>query len=467
MSITFGDIKAWVASLFAGRPASPRRRADDLPDSDLAHPWDDREWLKKSKGVAALRIPIGRLKEDTGVVKWHMWRLGPPGPDGKPTRTEVLDHAILRLWQKPNPRMTGIQFRGLYQQWYDTVGKVPIRIEYQADGVTPLYLWPVVPHHVHEFPKADLLDPATGEPYWEITWRKKRKRLQVHELIYITDVDPEDPYGWGVGAAQACKDDVAQIVAMNVWANNFFRQGAHHGKIVGVPGLNETNRPGIQAAYTKDHVGLENSHKTFFVGTGGSGSVSVVEGGPAHKDLDFVNGQKFLGDRIRETLGVPPEVVGHVENSNRATAEAADYTHQSKNIKPRVEKMAAEFAPYWLIWFGDESLVLEPEEPVRQTTDQAHAAADSGWKSGAICRNEWRRRHSEDPLPDPLGSQFLVPANMTVMDQNGHVVQTTVEATLATQKGAAPPSEAVDTKSGRLQDVGAKVRPLRALEGGA
>lgn len=411
------DLSSWWRSLSSrfGRERAPMQspaQPNMLPWAETQKPWTDQEWLRKAKNVAALRIPLGRIVEDTAAVQWRLFRMGAAGPDGRPTRSEVLAHPLLDLWNNPNPHMTGISFRELWQTYYEVVGRVPIRIEYAEDGVTPVRLWPIPPHHIKKL-------PSPGREQWEIVWRKQTLNLELHEMIWITRPDPEDPYGWGCGVAQAVKDDVSQISWMNQWSNNFFRQGAHIGKIVGIPGLSEANRGGLQNHFLSQHTGVDNAHKTLFIGLGtAGGQLSVVDGGPAHKDLDWVSGQKFLGDRIRQTLNVPPEVVGDVSNSNRATAEAADYIHQSKNVKPRVQKIAAEIAPFVRLWFG-EDLVLEPDDPVRETSDQRHAFANDGWRSGAITRNEWRRAHNDDPLPEPLGDQFLVPVNMAAVNPDG------------------------------------------------
>ena len=49
--------------------------------------------------------------------------------------------------------------------------------------------------------------------------------------------------------------------------------------------------------------------------------------------------RKFLRDTIYQTYGIPPEVLGIIENSNRATADAAMYIYGILVLTPRLNKM--------------------------------------------------------------------------------------------------------------------------------
>ena len=54
--------------------------------------------------------------------------------------------------------------------------------------------------------------------------------------------------------------------------------------------------------------------------------------GISDKAGDIIALRKFLRNEIREACGVPPEIMGQIENSNRATIEAAAFMARWVNL---------------------------------------------------------------------------------------------------------------------------------------
>lgn len=420
LAVTAGLALLRASGFFPKKQQPSEAPAQSAPYASLPRPRSDQEWVQASKDAAVIAVPLNALADDFSQVPWQLWRLGDPGPDGRPERTEVLDHPLKTLWSMPCPALTGMQFRRLALIYLETCGRIPIRVMYGPDG-KPASLWLVPPHHVKQMPQISWpVNPAIDRPYWIIKWRGKDVRLKLYEMIWITRPDPEDPYGWGVGTCQALNAEVTIAKYMNQLQAQYFREGAHVGKIVAIPGLNPDNAKQLSSDFEANHTGPGNAHRTLFVGLkDGSHQMSVTDLGPPHKDLDWVGGQKSVGDKCRHVFGTPPERVGDVTNSNRATSDNADYLQMKHSVRPRLFFLAEAINIYLTPLFGEPDLMLEPEECVKETADQKHLFLTDGWKAGTVIRDEWRAGHKMKLLGGDTGRQLNIPVNMAMMDAAG------------------------------------------------
>jgi capsid portal protein len=80
--------------------------------------------------------------------------------------------------------------------------------------------------------------------------------------------------------------------------------------------------------------GVENAHKIPVMPKG----VKLEHTGVTHKDMDFGDLAETTRDRILAGFRVSKTILGTAESdTNRATAETADYVFSKRTIKPRVE----------------------------------------------------------------------------------------------------------------------------------
>lgn len=384
-------------------------------------PRDVGAWLKAFKRVGQLRAPINRIAEDTAFVPVYLMRTlpGPVGHDGQEpceqvTRGRVRDEfeaRLLELMRKPSPRMTGSRWRWLIRVWLETAGYAPLLIEWDRVGgvKVPRWLHPIQPQRI--------VNPPTKEkPYFRVRDRKGRiENINPADVVWISYPDPEDCYGLGAAPALAVDDDVNQISAKDVWNNNFFRQGAHPGAIVGVEGMTPETKKQLQDEWNSKYTGVHNAHKTLFL----PHKVAINNLSPAHKELDFVASDQRLGDRVRFVWGMPPELLGDVRNSNRATIQGAEKVHQQGNLAPFVLFMEENWNDYIVPLFPVDGLFVRYGNPVKQTEEQHHQELTDGLEHGAVTRDEWRMGHKMDPWGSPHGNQYGQPLNTTWVSLDG------------------------------------------------
>lgn len=384
-------------------------------------------WLKAFRENAQVRGPVDRVATDTAAVRIHLRRrlAGAVGLNGKPPSEEIYDQTaseiearVLRLVKQPNPGMTGSKFRHLCEVWLEMCGFAPCLIEWEEIPITqrrrlkvPKNLWPIAPHRLVSLPSAD-------KPYFVfLGGRGRRVQVDPGDVFWRNRLDVLEPYGPGCGAAMAVDDEVSQIHYAGLWNNNFYRQGAHPGALVALDGASETTKKSIQANWDSKHVGIHNAHRTLFV----EGKVDVKMLSGSHKEQDFVATMQHLGDRIRFNWRVPPELLGDVRNSNRATAQAAEYIHQSGNLTGRVCSLEEDWNLYLVPLFGQNDLYLEWDNPVRQTEELVHQRLTDGYTVGTVTRDEWRMGSGMDPRGGALGPCYSVPLNMQQVPENGPV----------------------------------------------
>lgn len=376
------------------------------------------QWLKAYNRNSLLRSPVSRIATDVAAVRWTTKRIRGYKQDGSLLLEPIHEHPLLRLWSQPNPSHTGFQFRKLLTVYVEMAGVAPVWIERDPDdqnvtpdgfGMRPKHLWPIRPQDL-------IRRPDEKRPFWEFRLKGRTiKNVREQDVILLVQVDPENPYGFGIGTAAAVDHEVSQAEYMAEWQTNFFRNGAHVGKLVGIQGMPPTLAEEFRQKFEQRHMGVRNAHRVMFVSIhpeAKGGGMPVTDLGPTHKDLDFVTGCKHIRDTILQNWGVPPELVAVVENSNRATADAAKHIQQLNNVAPRIvelfEWINGKVTPLYL----EDGLVLVPDNPVQESREFLAESHAEGFSRGAVTRDEYRRVLDLDPLGEPRGNELVVPLNV-------------------------------------------------------
>lgn len=365
-------------------------------------------WLLKYRKNPRLRAAISRIARDVAKPKWHLGRVTLDPKTGKVLeKQEIYRHDFLTLWARPHPRLTGTKWRALIQSYLDTAGECFIMPRYKAGSRIPKELWVIPPHWVVDIPTAT--NPAFTVV---IPGEVQSFKVPVGEILWLTDPDLYDPYGRGRGVAQTLDDEVSQDEWAAKWNNGFFRNGARPDVVITVPGADEKIRAKLRADWESRHQGFWNSFKTAFL----SSDCKVQSLGKSHQELDFWEGRRALRDIIFQTIGpLAPEVMGVVENSNRATADAALYLHGLNVVEPRLEFLWEEFSTWLLPRWNDPNLILWYDCPVRESEEFRLNKALEAFSRGVITRDECRRELNWDELLDERGQEILAPSNMTIV----------------------------------------------------
>lgn len=404
------QLEGGVLAPGAGR-GPPARGTRELIQAYREQPWLRAVTARIARGVAAVQWSVyarsatpvktkGRLAppwrwgDDRAV---RDYRLSSPSREARMARLaelhrdgllrEVVDHPVLKLLQRPNELMTGATALKATQIWLDIKGEAFWLVAFDAQG-TPNSLWPVPPHWVTQV-------PTTATPYFVIAAGGLQLRVESRAVLWLRDVDPENPYGRGTGIAESLGDELETDEYAAKYLKTWFFNNATPSLIVSFEGATKQQLEEALESWERKHRGVHNAHRTHFAG----GKMNAVKLDTAFRDQQLVELRRMERDTVVQVFGVPPECIGIIENSNRATIDAAAYMYAIGVEHPRCEFLRGELSAQLLPLFpGGDAALLECE--LSTPEDLGRRLEVMKAQPGGFTLNEWREEAGYDALPE-------------------------------------------------------------------
>jgi len=361
------------------------------------------EWLATFARSPRLAV-VERIASDIASVPGHLYRVDPDGME-----TELVHHPFLDFMDHPNPlyEMTSPAIWRLSELYLMLTGESFILIE-RDEYERPSELWNVPPHWVS-------MTPYLGNPYYTIISPTGiTMSVPVDDMFVMKQLNPLDPFMRGLGGAEGVADEVEIDEYAAKFQKRFFYNDATPPVVFLMPEATKDQRDAFMAHWNKKYKGVENSHKAAAL----SGDVKVVElGGGANygKNLGFLESREAMRDSVLEHFGVPREIMGITENSNRATADASQYIYAKNVLTPRIRSREDAINRQLLPLFGD-GLVwrFDPVVPYDKEFDKAKAL--DAYNAGLITKNEARGLMDLPSVPG--GDVFKVSINDLFIGQD-------------------------------------------------
>lgn len=314
---------------------------------------------------------------------------------------EIQEHPLLDALDSANAFHTGYQMRRLTCLYLDLVGDAFWAKERNAAGV-PVAFWPIPPSWI-------LSTPTPQRPAWRFSYRGWQGELPDVDVLWFQDTDPANPYGRGTGLGASLGDELeADEYAARTMKQVFFNRALPEALIT-AEGMSEPETRRLEYEWLAKNQGFFRGFKPMFMNR----KVEIHEFDHDFRQLQFVQLREFERDTIMQVWGIPPEVMGVIENSNRSTIDAADYFFTSKTVEPRCEFLRAIMQER-LVPEYDERLILDYESPVEEDKEFKQKAMAS--MPGAYRVNEHRELTGHPELDGGEGEVFLVPSLMTVKE---------------------------------------------------
>lgn len=364
---------------------------------------DQEAWLNVYHLCPPVRQVVSKIAQDVSRVQVYLLK-----NDNKGTPRVVKSHAFLDWQKNPWTSLGGGSFGDLLKMR---------QIHYEMCGES---FWTFVPGK-GRLPEALPLPPYVVTFGTDGAWSCSTPKgpigttLKAEHTIWFRDPDPSNPFGRGVGLATCLEDEVNQIESCAKYNNAFFANNATPDSIVSMPGIKAALREKIAEQWEARHQGATKAHRAAFVDV--DTKVSLL--GFSHKDLDFIEGLKYLRDVVYHTWGVPPEILGVNEDSNKATAQEALHLYQENVVLPRVITLVMDLQRLVLPlpWFAtDSGVYLAFESPVQETQEFRLNKSTELFTHGAVTRDEYRVRNGEEPIGGMVGGQILQPANTVAVN---------------------------------------------------
>lgn len=352
---------------------------------------------------------------------------------------ELEDHPIIDLLEGFNPAMTGMAGFKLTEIYIDLVGEAFWLKERNALGV-PVALWPLAPPWIES-------TPTPNKPFFSVSWGAWRMAVPEQDIVWFCDLDPARPYWRGAGTGAALADELETDEYAAKHTKREFFNNAVPELLVTADGLSEDETRRLERDWKHKNRGFFKALQVYFLNR----KVDVKPLGQSFKSLQLIELRKWERDIIIEVFGVPPEILGIVNESKRATVDAADFLFARWVVTPRLELIRSVMQERLVPDF-DERLIIDYESPVQEDKErQLNAAKAAPW---ALTIDEWRALQGHDPLPDNRGRVHMAPPQVlpTVFperDDDGNLIEEEVEvqppAVPAPAPAPVPPSATPET----------------------
>lgn len=311
---------------------------------------------------------------------------------------EVVDHPWVRLMTKPNTLMTGFQCRTLTQVHQEMVGEsIWVLFRNNKGAVDEILL--VNPIDVQKVPTEE-------EPWFTVKAGVEEWRVPASEAFWFRNPDPTNPYGRGVGIAQSLVDeiDIAEYSAKQI-SSFFFNRGIPDA-IISIENAGRSSLRRVKEEWNQQHGGFRRAYRTQWT----DGKIDVKQLGTSFGDMELVELRKHTRDVLRETYGIPPEIVGVVENSNRATIAVAEYLFSKYTVQPRLEAQREAFQSFCEDEY-DDRLIVHYDSPVQADRDFVLSVMKA--RPEVFKANEWRVAAEYGEVESEL---YIVPSGITAVE---------------------------------------------------
>lgn len=288
---------------------------------------------------------------------------------------ELDEHPVLALLEEPNPEMSGHDMLKVTQDWLDLKGEAYWLMERNASGY-PAELYPIPPHWV-------LGTPTEAVPFFTLSLGMSTWEVPAQDVISFRKADPLNPYSRGLGLGQVLDDDLDVDNFARKHVKTFFYNRAVPDVIVSAEGGDDTQLKRMKADWESAHRGFWNSFKAFWT----RAKITVTRIDTSFKDMQLGQLRKDVREIVLHARGIPPEIVGILSNSNRATIEAAAYFFAAFVVDPAVEFLRQVIQARLVSEF-DSAAVLDYLSPVPEDREFILRAAQAF--PGAFRKDEIR-----------------------------------------------------------------------------
>lgn len=395
------------------------------------------EWIRTFRTNPRLAV-VERIASDLSFAEGKLFRVDENGDE-----QEITAHPFLDFWANPNPlhEMSSAALWRLLEIYLKLKGEGYFIMERDELG-RPAELWPVPTHWVQ-------MTPYQGFPYYTVRLTNGQlMEVPVDDMFVMKDLDPYDPFKRGLGQSEALADEIETDEYAAKFQKRFFFNDATPNIIIGMPKSTEEQRKRFLAEWMQRFKGVFQSHGVATV----NGDVTVNKIGESMKDMDMVNGRTFLRNAALEHYGVPREIMGITESSNRATSEAAQFIYAQNVLMPILRRREEAINHQLIPWFGDD-LVWHFDDIVPRNQEFDKAVGLDGWNAGLLTKDEAREKLGMPPCKvggDVYKTQF---SDVYVHEDDDPAEVSTAAANLQYAEGA-PPLETGGQQEIEITDQG-------------
>lgn len=225
----------------------------------------------------------------------------------------------------------------------------------------------------------------------------------------IVDLDPDlqSPYDTGAGRTEAIKDEIETDEFVQKYIKYFYINSARPDLIISAEkgeemSVDDVRR--IESDWLRKYQGIGNAHKPVFL----NWAASITSVPTNHKEMELLETRKFYRDTSIQHFGVPPEIMGIVENSNKATVIAAEHIYAKQVRKPLLDhKTLIINTKLMPLYKNSRNMVFSFDNIVPDDVELKLLVTKQGCEYSTITVDEWRVAHGFPKLLGERGSRLV------------------------------------------------------------
>jgi HK97 family phage portal protein len=367
-----------------------------------------KEWLKRFTESPRLS-PVGKMAIDIATTKGKVVKVQKNG-----VVKEQDNHPLLDLLYKPNEEfnLTGTTSLYLCQLFYLIKGEAFGIIERDLEGLPGKLMfvppnWVTLPSKEEEKYKIDV---PQGQTFY----------VHPDDMFYRKNPNPANPSGRGIGRVEALSDEIDTDEFMAKYAKTFFYNDATPNLVITAPdNASDEEIKKSERKWFQKFGGFLNSSRAAFLNW--DAKIQLLN--TSNREMDFIESRKFYRDLVGQFFGIPPEIMGNVENSNKATVVAARDIYRNEVLNP----MFIEFeeAITWQLlrkYPNSENLMFVFERKEEDNDEFQLKVLNQSFERGGLTVGEYRigvsklLKHDLEPFDDELNDSLIIPSNKMVIN---------------------------------------------------
>jgi HK97 family phage portal protein len=352
---------------------------------------------------------ISALADEVSAIVWELYQI-----DSKGEHKQLLEHDLLDLLEAPNPEVTGpdLKFRiiahlELTGNCYLVMRKMngkPI----SSEDEKPAMLTTMNPGNVIvEIDKSTDIDRITG-----YTLRKNavEYHYERYQVLHLKRPNPNSEIE-GVGTTQCIAEWIDVHNDGMEFNRQFFLHGSYLTAAIETEATDEDQIDSMRESFMEQHAGVQNSNKILMLMKGMKLTQTLQP-----KDMAFDKLIETTSNLIHAGTRVSATILGTAEaDTNRATAETADYVFAKRLVKPRMQMICSQMNEYLTSRYGD-GLYLSFTDPTPE--DRSFRVQEMTAMENVMTINERREKYA-GLGPIPGGDQIYVATTMAPIDASG------------------------------------------------
>lgn len=331
-----------------------------------------------------VRTIVAKVGKSVARPKWYL-----ETKDGK----RVDKHPALEFLRAGSPRLRGRPAIAVTAMHLDLASESHWAIGRDAKG-RPASFAPMPPHWVEG-------TPTERDPFYTIRPNQRSQvRIRREDVLSFIETDPADPYGRGASLTGSAKVELSTDEAASTFLDSFFKNRARPDILVSGTDkgpLRDEDRARLELTWMERFRGSRRAGKPLFTAL----PLEIHELGSGLRDNSVADIRDQMKATVAEIYNIPPELLGRLDNSNRATIDGADFLFSSHVVTPRLDTLFDVLDPFLDAEFKltASGLALRYDSPVKEDVDPFFKAVQV--KKSAFTKNELRVAAGKRPMIDP------------------------------------------------------------------